>query len=69
MSIVFDYHGNARPPYSGAAVQPLVAGRCWACGGTGWRETGMHEGTNVGIGARCVHCAGSGVIWREAEAA
>ena len=69
MATVYDYHGKARPPYAGRAVRPIVNRACWACGGTGWRDTGMHEGTNVSFGSVCVHCAGKGFICTEGEAA
>lgn len=69
MATVYDYHGNARPPYSGAAVRPIVQRSCWACGGSGWRDDGLHEGTNVSFGGLCVHCAGKGFISTEGEAA
>lgn len=65
MSVVLDDHGNPRPPYSGEPAPSVVTGRCWACGGSGWRDFGFHAGTNESFGARCVHCAGTGLIWSE----
>lgn len=67
MSVVLDYFGNPRPPYRGELVRPVVSAACWACGGTGWNDTGLHEGTNVSFGNVCVHCAGRGTICREIE--
>jgi hypothetical protein len=43
MSVVLDYHGNPRPQRTGPAIAPVVTGRCWSCGGTGWHELGLHE--------------------------
>jgi hypothetical protein len=67
MSVVLDYHGNPRPQRTGPAIAPVVTGRCWSCGGTGWHELGLHEGTNVGYGCRCVFCAGTGLVSQEVE--
>lgn len=64
--VVLDYFGNPRPVYAGPAVASVISRRCWLCDGTGSVETGMHEGTNVGIACRCVNCAGSGYVTSEA---
>ena len=63
--VVLDYFGDPRPPYRGEPVRSVVSGRCWACGGSGWRDLGLHAGTNVSFGCRCVHCAGTGLICSE----
>lgn len=67
-SIVLDANGHPRPPYRGAAVAPVVTGRCWICQGSGFVELGLQGGSNLGTGHRCSNCAGTGFVWSEVAA-